>query len=77
MNKESYLKDKKKFNDQVEDLKLTFDFNDISYIIVKKEEEIAELTRHLRNTYSDICSSTNLEILMTKIITVNQIINDF
>ena len=77
MNKESYLKDKKKFNDQVEDLKLTFDFNDISYIIIKKEEEIAELTRHLRNTYSDKCSATNLEILMTKIITVNQIINDF
>jgi len=43
----------------------------------KQEEEIAELTRHIRNVYSDFCSATNLEILMTKIITVNQIINDF
>lgn len=77
VGKEAYINDKAKYNSQLEGLRLEFNFEDISYVIVKKEEEISELTKHLRNIYGDKCSATNLEILMTKIITVNQIISDF
>lgn len=74
---DSYSQKKDEYNEQINFIRLDFNFDDISYIIVKKEEDISELTRHLRNVYSDKCTATNLEILLTKIITVNQIISDF
>jgi hypothetical protein len=74
---ETYINNKPKFNKQLNKIKLNFNFDDISYLVVKKEEEISELTKHLRNVYSDKCTATNLEVLLTKIITVNQIISDF
>ena len=74
---DKYLNDKPFFNELAGRVKLTFYFSDISYIILKKEEEIPLVSKHLKKTYKNICTSKDLEILLTKITTVNQIRNDF
>ena len=74
---ENYLADKEKYNKPIEHIKLNFSINDISYIIVKEEKDIPEITKHLRNIYAEKCTVIELEILLTRIITASQVINDF
>ncbi len=74
---ESYLANKRKYNLLAEKIKLKFSHSDISYIIVHNEKEIPQITKHLRDCYADKCTSVELEILLTRIITTNQIIKDF
>lgn len=74
---DSYLKQKTKCNEFLSKVKLHFKFDDISYIIVKKEDDIPIITRHLRKVYENNCTSSQLEVLLTKIISVNQINHDF
>jgi Putative abortive phage resistance protein AbiGi, antitoxin len=74
---DKYLEAKNTFNEKVADIKLEFEFSDITYIIVKREEDVVEITKSLREVYAGICTATALEVLLTRVITVDQIINDF
>jgi len=74
---EKYLSDKDKYNKAIKHIKLNFTFEDISYIIVKEETDIPEIAKQLRHVYADKCTVTQLEILLTRIITASQVINDF
>lgn len=74
---ESYLKEKEKYNDFASKIKLEFAFNEITYLIVKEEEDIPVITKHLRDVYSNKCTVVELEILLTRILTASQVINDF
>ncbi|WP_152632318.1 abortive infection system antitoxin AbiGi family protein [Aliarcobacter butzleri] len=56
---------------------LTFEPEDIQYIIIKDEEEISEFLQVLRNAKGKNYSLHDVERLMTRIITVEQINNDF
>jgi hypothetical protein len=56
---------------------LTFEPEDIQYIIIKDEEEISEFLQVLRNAKGNKYSLHDVERLMTRIITVEQINNDF
>lgn len=56
---------------------LSFTLNDISYIIVRNENEIEPLVELLSKKFHKAEDKRNLQILLTKIITSDQIINDF
>lgn len=72
-----YLDNKDSYNEKLKDNYLKFSFNDISYIIVDDESEIPEILSILNDIYEDVCTSRELKILGTRIITKNQIYNDF
>lgn len=71
-----YNKNKIKHNKSLENIKLSFDSNDISYIIVKCENDIKEITQTIRNIFADKCTMQQMEILLTRIITTDQIRHD-
>jgi hypothetical protein len=73
----NYLKDKEKCNAELENCHLAFTFEDISYIIVDDENDIPEILNIINSTFEDICTSRQLKILSTRILSKNQIYNDF
>lgn len=77
VSEKKYSDDKKKYNDELSHIRLTFETGDISYIIVKSEEEIKIITQVIRNIYADKCTLSEMEILLTRIVTADQIRNDF
>jgi len=72
-----YSEDKDGYNSKLADKYLKFRHTDISYIIVDSENDIPEILTTLNEVFEDICTSKDLKILSTKIITKNQIYNDF
>lgn len=66
---------KETMNDKVKNDKLCFEPKDISYIVIEKEDERIEFARTLRRIKSKY-SSEDVEILTTKIISSEQILND-
>jgi len=74
---DDYLENKDEYNSKLKDIYLKFEPSDISYILVKKEEEIIDVIKHLRAIYSDKCTATQLETLLTRIVSIESIINDF
>lgn len=73
---DTYLENKAKYNDALK-LNLSFEPEHVSYIIVHKTDEIPDIVRHLRNVFSEKCTMAALEILLTKVISAEQIISDF
>lgn len=71
---ETYEKDKSKFNSLINSYRLPFELSDISYIIVKERSEILPLTLELKTKVSN---EEELHFLISKIITSEQIIDDF
>jgi len=72
-----YIKDKDDNNQKLEHIKLEFTVDEISYIIVDSEDEIPEILTVLNQTFEDDCTAKQLKVLGTKIVTKNQIYNDF
>lgn len=73
-----YEKDKDSYNKELQKIKLDFDLSaDISYVIVKNKEDIHKILDFITVKFKKQLSASDIEILMTKIITTNQIINDF
>ena len=63
----AYTKDKDKYNNKIAELKLSFKPSDISYIIVKDENDIKKITKILRTQFDSVCTVAELEIVMTRI----------
>lgn len=74
---DEYLNEKEKHNQNIGAIYLPFSPKDISYIIVEKDEDIRDIIPHIRYVYSDVCTATQLEILLTRIHTIENIKNDF
>ncbi|PWB20656.1 abortive infection system antitoxin AbiGi family protein [Flavobacterium sp. HTF] len=75
---ELYEKDKNSYNKELQKVKLDFDLStDISYIIVKSKEDIHKVLEFISIKFKKKLLAAEIEILMTKIITTNQIVNDF
>lgn len=77
MGVKTYLEDKDGHNQKLQHIRLEFEPKDISYIIVKKEEEIIDVIKHLRELFADKCTAIQLETLLTRITAIEHIINDF
>lgn len=69
--------DKEQLNESIKDVRIGFDVDQITYIIVKNIEEIEVTINAIRNAYNDRCTSKQLDILLSKIISVEQIKSDF
>lgn len=78
INPSSYKteKDKEIINKKVENLRLEFEPNDIKYIIIERESEISEFVEILRKSKGNKYSYNDVERLMTRIITSEQIKTD-
>lgn len=72
-----YIKNKSKFNIPVSKIKLKFEPDDITYIIIKKESEISEFVRFLEDAKGKTYSMEQVRRLTTRIITTEQIQSDF
>lgn len=58
-------------------LKINFTCNDIKYLIVKSNKDIPNLIKEIREIDGLIKTANDIEILTTKIITVDQLKSDF
>ncbi len=72
-----YKKNKDKHNEKIKDCRFIFNVKDISYIIVEYTTQIPEMVNFLRNTYSDKCTASELDVLFSKICSTEQIIADY
>jgi hypothetical protein len=73
----AYNNEKEKYNQELSDSRYEFDIHDISYIIVNKTKEIPEIVRVLRDIHYDRHSGKDLDILLSKICSTEQILSDY
>lgn len=69
--------EKAAINSRIETLRLGFTPNDITYIIVQRENEISDFVRILRDVKGKKYSPEEVDRLITRIITIDQILSDF
>jgi len=75
---DKYLEKKDEYNSKLRDIKLEFNIpKDISYVIVKEDEDINKTLDFISQKFKKKLLASDIEILMTKILCANQIINDF
>ncbi|WP_283693851.1 abortive infection system antitoxin AbiGi family protein [Clostridium perfringens] len=80
LEKEEFLdyKGRREYNNKISEIiKLSFEPDDIKYIIVNSEDEILDLFRAIDNIKGDKYSLNRINILKTRIISKDQILNDF
>jgi hypothetical protein len=68
---------KKAFNTKIENVRLEFEPSDIKYIIINDESEISEFIDILRKAKGRKFTLEDVERLITRIITTEQILTDF
>lgn len=69
-------KNKAYTDSKLTDLRLTFDPNDIKYIIIDNDSEITELVEHLKRVKGKNYTYHDIERLTTRILTCEQIMSD-
>lgn len=73
----AYNNDKDKYNNELIDCRYKFEIQDISYIIVEKTEEIPQMVKVLRQLYYEQYSGKELDILLSKVCSTEQILSDY
>jgi Putative abortive phage resistance protein AbiGi, antitoxin len=68
---------KKGYNDSLETFRLEFAPNDIKYVIIQNEAEIPEFLEVLKASKGNKYTYNDVERLMTRLITTEQIVQDF
>lgn len=78
INADAYKSEEQKniINKGIENLRLEFEPNDIKYIIIERESEISEFLEILKKSKGNKYSYNDVERLMTRIITSEQIKTD-
>jgi hypothetical protein len=77
VNIADYEKSKDAYNQKLSGFRIKFEPKDISYIILKETAQIPAMTNFLRSTYSSSCTADELDILLSKICSTEQIIDDY
>lgn len=73
-----YEENKEHFNSKISEITLEFDAPyDISYIIVKEDEDIHKILDFISQNFKRKLTSAEIELLNTKVISTHQIIHDF
>jgi hypothetical protein len=72
-----YNKDRKFYNQKLEGCRIKFKLSDISYIIVKTEEDVKKMITFLTSTFKNEFEKDELSYLFTKICTTKQINEDY
>ncbi len=74
--RKEYESDKENYDASIKDLRLRFEPNDIKYIFIKEDSEITDFVDILRRTKGKTYSHQDVERLMTRLLTTEQIMND-
>lgn len=77
LNPSAYRKDKDKYNGDIQDIRIVFQHIDISYIIVEKTSQIPEIIKAIKENFSDNCTANQLDILVSKVCSAEQIRDDY
>ena len=77
VRKSSYTSDKDTWNGKIDSYRYEFKANEISYLIVKNDKEIVELINFLRAEFASKCTARELDVLFSKICSIEQIGNDY
>jgi hypothetical protein len=72
-----YEKDKDHYNNKLAKYRYTFNHDDISYLIVKSTKEIPILIEFLKTTFYNALKTSELDILLSKVCSTEQIIEDY
>jgi hypothetical protein len=72
-----YLENKDKYNEQIGSYRVKFNHDDISYIIVRSTSEISVIINFLRNEYRSKCTAEDLDMLFSKVCSIDQIKADY
>ena len=64
-------------SNSIANFRLEFEPNDIKYLIIQSEDEISEFLNVLRNTKGKKYTYNDVERVMTRLITTEQIVEDF
>lgn len=72
-----YIPNKKEANGLLSELRLSFEPSDIKYVIIKSDHEISKFINVVRESKGTKYTHSDVERLMTRIITVDQITDDF
>lgn len=73
----AYNNNKEKYNKELLDCRYEFKIQDISYIIVEKTEEIPQIVKILRQLHYEQYSGKELDILLSKVCSTEQILSDY
>lgn len=71
ISSKAYKSNKEKYNSRISSIRLEFDAKDISYIIVERTDEIPDIIKIVRDCFGKRCTSEQLDILFSKIGSVN------
>ena len=72
-----YQSSKDECNAKLESIRLKFNHSDISYVIVEKTNQIPEIIKCIREYFSDDCTANQLDILLSKVCSAEQIKADY
>jgi hypothetical protein len=72
----TYKFNKERMNKYLETLRLRFSIEDITYLVVAEDDDVHDLIDHISSVYKSE-SARKRELLLTKILTRDQIFNDF
>jgi len=72
-----YDQRKDEYNERISALRTAFTPADVSYIIVKDTSQIPKMTNFIRSHYSSTCTADQLDILLSKICSTEQIVADY
>lgn len=72
-----YLAGKDNHNKNISSYRFKFAHSDISYIIVKETKEIPNMIEFLRTTFYKLITGSELDILVSKVCSTEQIIQDY
>lgn len=74
---DEFIKNKKSINDAISDIRFKFEASDISYIIVDKTSEIPAMVESLRTMFYKTLNGGESDILLSKVCSTEQIIQDY
>jgi hypothetical protein len=77
VNLKNYNEDKDKYNNPLSKLRFEFEAEDVSYIIVEKTSEIPAIISVLRSKFGSVLAPEQVDILLSKICSTEQIKRDY
>lgn len=72
-----YKESKDKYNEKLGSIRIKIFHTDILYVIVEKTSQIPEIIKSIKDFYSDSCTANQLDILLSKVCSAEQIEADY